>query len=206
MIESKKHWENVYHNQATEKLGWYESHLQLSLKLIRQAGLAKEAAIIDVGGGASTLADDLLDEGFNRLTVLDLSSAALSKAQARLGTHAAQIVWVQGDITRLSLPRAHYDLWHDRALFHFLLIPEDRLSYAALLHYSLKPGGQIIIGAFAPEAPPRCSGLAVERYSAERLHQVLGGKLKLLSQLTTLHLTPGGVEQMYLYCHFEKPA
>ncbi|MDH3672637.1 MAG: class I SAM-dependent methyltransferase [Gammaproteobacteria bacterium] len=205
-MDPKQHWERVYANKSTDRLGWYEPHLQTTLNWIRELGLGKDASIIDVGGGASTLVDDLLDGEFQHLTILDLSKHALATVKTRLGAAADKVTWREGDITSVQLPPAHYDLWHDRAVFHFLTNPEDRKKYAVTLDRALKSGGHVIIGTFAPEAPPRCSGLEVERYSPERLHQELGERLVLQTHRQELHVTPGGVKQMYLYCRFRKPA
>ncbi len=200
----KEHWERVYSSNSTERLGWYEPHLQTTLTWIRELGLGEDARIIDVGGGASTLVDDLLDEEFQHLTILDLSERALATVKTRLGAAADKVTWREGDITSVQLPPEHYDLWHDRAVFHFLTNPEDRKKYAGTLDRALKNGGHVIIGTFAPEAPPRCSGLEVERYSPERLHEELGERLVLQKHRQELHVTPGGVKQMYLYCRFRK--
>ena len=200
----KEHWEQVYSSNATDSLGWYEPHLQTTLAWIQELRLGKDAKIIDVGGGASTLVDDLLERGYRHLTIVDLSKHALATVRTRLGAAADRVTWLEGDITCVSLPPAHYDLWHDRAVFHFLTDPEDREKYAHTLDRALKNGGHVIIGTFAPEAPPRCSGLEVERYSPERLHKALGEWLVLQEHRKELHLTPSGVEQMYLYCQFRK--
>ncbi len=203
-MDRRKHWEQVYSSNATERLGWYESHLQPTLAWIRELGLDKEARIIDVGGGASTLVDDLLEKGYQHLTVLDLSKHALAAVRKRLGAAADRVTWHEGDITSVPLPLTHYDLWHDRAVFHFLTDPEDKKKYAHTLDQALKKGGHIIIGTFALEAPPRCSGLEVERYTPKRLHKALGKRLVLEKHQKELHLTPSGVEQMYIYCQFRK--
>ncbi len=203
-MDQKGHWERVYSSNATERLGWYEPHLQTTLNWMRELGLDKDARIIDVGGGASTLVDDLLDKEFQHLTILDLSERALSTVRTRLGAAADKVTWLEGDITSVQLPPEHYDLWHDRAVFHFLTNPKDRKKYAGSLDRALKNGGHVIIGTFAPEAPPRCSGLEVERYSPERLHEELGERLVLQKHRQELHVTPGGVKQMYLYCRFRK--
>jgi SAM-dependent methyltransferase len=203
----KEHWEQVYSSKPTEKLGWFAPHLQTSLSWITELGLALEAPIIDVGGGASTLVDDLLDAGYRSITVLDVSRQALSLAKARLANNKAHVVsWIEGDVTATDLPEAHFELWHDRAVFHFLIEPEQQRKYRDQLLKSLKPGGHLIIGTFAPEAPPKCSGLPVQRYSPERLQSTLGGKFELQRQHNELHVTPGGVEQMYLYCQFRRAA
>jgi ubiquinone/menaquinone biosynthesis C-methylase UbiE len=153
--------------------------LQISLAWIKGLSLAVDAPIIDVGGGASTLVDNLLDAGYRSITVLDISEKALSSARARLGEKAERVAWLDGDATSVDLPSHHYELWHDRAVFHFLTEPRQQRTYRANLLKALKPGGHLIIATFAPEAPPKCSGLPVQRYSAEQLKNTLGGELPL---------------------------
>jgi SAM-dependent methyltransferase len=205
-MSPKEHWEKVYSSKATEKLGWFAPHLQTSFDWIGKLGLALEAPIIDVGGGASTLVDDLVDAGYQSVTVLDVSGQALSLAKARLGKEAGMVSWIEGDVTSTELPQQHFELWHDRAVFHFLIEPEEQRKYRDQLLKALKPGGHLIIGTFAPEAPPRCSGLPVQRYSPEQLERTLGREFELTREHNELHITPGGVEQMYLYCEFRRAA
>ena len=174
--------------------------------MIRSMGIPKAANIIDVGGGASTPVDDLLSDGFESVTILDFSASALLCAQSRLGDRAQNVTWIEADITSVSLPLTHYDLWHDRALLHFLTSARDRRNYADVLCRSVKVGGRIIIGAFSLEAPTQCSGLDVVRYAPEHLQEELGDNFKLLEQTKELHVTPRVTEQMYLYCLFEKLA
>lgn len=205
-MSPKEHWEQVYSSKPTEQLGWFAPHLQTSLSWITELGMSKEAPIIDVGGGASTLVDDLLDAGYRSITVLDLSQQALSLAKTRLANNADAVSWIAGDVIATDLPEAHFELWHDRAVFHFLTEPEQQRKYRDQLLKALKPGGHLIIGTFAPEAPPRCSGLPVQRYSSQRLESTLGDNFELQRQHNELHVTPGGVEQMYLYCRFRRVA
>lgn len=201
-MSQKDHWEQVYATKPIEKLGWYKPHLRISLRLIKDLGLAADAPIIDIGGGASTLVDDLLAEGYRAITVLDISEKALSLVKARLGKESELVTWVEGDITAVDLPTHYYELWHDRAVFHFLTELEHQRKYRDTLLNALKPGGHLIIGTFAPEAPPKCSGLPVQRYSPEQLENTIGEEFELKYHDKELHVTPGGVEQMYLYCHF----
>lgn len=205
-MDPKAHWDNLYSTNRPEQLGWYEPHLRISLEMIAAAQLGKDARIIDVGGGASTVVDDLLDQGFEHITVLDLSEAALSLSRSRLGDRASKIQWLEADITSTQLPLSYYDLWHDRAVFHFLTSSADRRKYARTMRSSVKPHGHIVIGTFSPQAPPKCSGLNVQRYSPELLHQELGKDLQLHDHRFEVHVTPGGVEQTYGYCRFQKPA
>jgi len=203
-MNHNKHWEQTYSSNQTEALGWYTPHLQTSLSWIQELGLDANAPIIDVGGGASTLVDDLLEAGQRSITVLDISDKALSLARVRLGGKAKLVKWLEGNITSLDLPAQYYELWHDRAVFHFLTEPGQQDKYRERLLSALKPGGHLIIGTFTTEAPPKCSGLPVQRYSQEQLENTLGGKFELMRHNKELHITPGGVEQMYLYCHFRK--
>jgi len=201
-VNKRDHWERVYATKPTERLGWYEPHLQPSLDWIRELGLPADAPLIDIGGGASTLVDDLLMEGYRAITVLDISGKALDLVKARLGNKADLVTWVAGDITMVDLPAHHYILWHDRAVFHFLTAHEQQRAYRDRLLRSLQPGGHVIMGTFAPEAPPTCSGLPVQRYSPQQMGSLLGSEFELEYHCKTMHVTPGGVEQMYLYCRF----
>ena len=203
-MDRKQHWEQVYSTKPTEGLGWYKPHLKTSLTWIKELNLAADAPIIDVGGGASTLVDDLLDAGYLSITVLDISEKALSSVRARLGKKAELVTWLNGDITSIDLPTQHYELWHDRAAFHFLTEPDQRQRYQDNLLKALRPAGHLIIGAFAPEAPPKCSGLPVQRYSQEQLHETLGEEFELMNHRKEQHVTPGGLEQMYVNCHFRR--
>ena len=205
-MDSKEHWENVYTTRQPHEVGWYEPHLRTSLDWIRDLALPKDARILDVGGGACTLVDDLLADGYSRVTVLDLSAAALATVQTRLGRNAARVAWREGDVTSIELPAEAFDLWHDRAVLHFLVEPDGRRKYAEQLCKTLKPGGRAIIGVFSPEAPPRCSGLPVERYTVAAMQALLGNDFTLERQAQELHVTPGGTEQMYLYCQFRRTA
>ena len=171
---------------------------------IEKLELPVDAPVIDVGGGASTLVDDLLDAGYRSLTVLDISEKALSVARERLGKKADRVTWLAGDITEMEMPGNEYELWHDRAVFHFLTHPDERRRYLKNLSASLRPNGHVIIGTFAPEAPPKCSGLPVQRYSLQQLVDEFGPAFEFVDHLKELHVTPGGVEQMYLFCHFRK--
>jgi SAM-dependent methyltransferase len=203
-MDRKEHWENVYCSKPPDRLGWYKPRLQTSLDWIRKLNLPADAAIIDVGGGASTLIDELINDGYRSVTVLDISGSSLAESQARLGEKAVSVTWLVGDITQVELPGNKFDVWHDRAVFHFLTDAEQQRQYRDVLLASLKPGGHLIIGTFAPEAPPKCSGLPVQRYDREQLVAVLGGELELIRDHKEMHVTPGGVEQMYLYCQFRR--
>ncbi|MCP9915309.1 class I SAM-dependent methyltransferase [Cyanobium sp. ATX 6F1] len=202
-MTSKKHWETIYATKAPESLSWYQAHADDSLQLLQAAGLPLDAAIIDVGGGASTLVDDLLNLGYQRITVLDLSGTALAVTKERLGARAAAVQWLEADILTATLPDAAYDVWHDRAVFHFLTSPADQQAYVQAVLQALKPGGTLLLATFAEDGPTTCSGLPVVRYSPERLLETLGTAFSLLSHERFRHRTPGGAEQHFLSCRFQ---
>jgi 2-polyprenyl-3-methyl-5-hydroxy-6-metoxy-1,4-benzoquinol methylase len=197
------HWEHIYRTKATDQVSWYAPHLQTSLDLIGRTALEPDAAILDVGGGASTLVDDLLARGFTNLTVLDLSEAALDQNRARLGALSEKVHWLAADITQTNLAPAYFDLWHDRAVFHFLTDPAQRSAYVRQLVGALKPGGHAIVSTFSPDGPPRCSGLDVVRYDAPALAAALGAGFRLLDSVISLHPTPAGATQQFLSCRFQ---
>ena len=167
--------------------------------------LPPSAAIIDVGGGTSRLVDELLTAGYEDLTVLDLSREALETSRSRLGDVSGQVSWLAEDITQTDLPAARFDLWHDRAVFHFLTAASDREAYVARLHRSLRPGGRVLMATFAQTGPERCSGLPVMRYGPASLHAALGADLRLIRSATEHHTTPGGAVQDFNFCLFERP-
>jgi ubiquinone/menaquinone biosynthesis C-methylase UbiE len=197
---SQAHWENVYERKRTDEVSWFRPHLDRSLELIARAPAGTQASVIDVGGGASTLVDDLLARGHRELTVVDLSERALAHARARVGAAGAQVKWLAGDITRLELPAQAYDVWHDRAVFHFLTGEAERTAYVAAVRRSVKPGGLVIVATFGPEGPLKCSGLDVRRYSADALHAEFGPQFARVDELVELHRTPSGNTQQFVYC------
>jgi len=200
-MDAKTHWENVYTTKAPESVSWYRAHLETSLALIEQAAVALSASIIDIGGGESTFVDDLLLRGYRNLTVLDVSRTAIDVTRKRLGSAAEQVRWLVGDIFEIELePHAH-DLWHDRAVFHFLTTAERRLAYVRQVTHAVKPGGHVIVSTFGPEGPTKCSGLEVMRYDAESLHGEFGGRFRLVQSSKELHQTPIGTAQQFLYCY-----
>ena len=203
-MKRQDHWERVYSTKPVDRLGWYTPRLKTSLDWTRALGLPDDAPIIDIGSGASTLVDDLLDAGHRDITVLDISEQALAVVQQRLGQKAERIHCICSDITTAELPDHEYALWHDRAVFHFLTAAADRSAYRQTLSNALKPGGYVIIGTFAPEAPPTCSGLPVRRYDSEQLADEFGQGFTLVKHMKEMHVTPGGVEQMYQYCLLRK--
>ena len=202
--EREKFWDQVYSTRLAEKVGWYRPRLDTPMEWLHGLGLDSSASIIDIGGGASTLVDDLIDEGFESVTILDVAKSALEVSKKRLGRQADLVMWLSGDVTEYALPPARFDVWHDRAMFHFLVEDADREAYRANLLAALKPGGYLLLGVFAPEAPPKCSGLPVRRSDQESLSAFLGDDFELLQHRKEVHITPGGVEQMYLYCLFRR--
>jgi len=200
-MDVKTHWEKVYTTKAADAVSWYRQHLETSLALIARAADAPEASIIDVGGGESTLVDDLLVRGYKNLTVLDVSQTAIEVTQKRLGTASEQVRWLTGDIVEIELEPHAYDLWHDRAVFHFLTTPERRLAYVRQVTRAVKQGGHVIVSTFGPEGPEKCSGLEVMRYDAESLHSEFGGHFRLVESSRELHATPFGTTQQFLYCY-----
>lgn len=203
-MESKEHWERVYSTKPETGVSWFQEHALQSLALLTQTATDRQASVIDVGGGASTLVDDLLDLGFERLTVLDLSEAALLAAQRRLAKRASSVRWIVGDITTLELPRHQYDVWHDRAVFHFLVTPAQRQAYVSRVLHAVKPGGLVIVATFAEGGPDKCSGLPVMRYSADSLHAEFGSPFTMLQEARESHQTPFGTEQKFVYCMCRK--
>lgn len=201
-----EHWNEVYATRPADQVGWYKPHLDTSLGWIETLDLEPGAPIIDVGGGASTLVDDLLQKGHCDVTVLDLSARALELARQRLESRAGRVTWLEGDIAETNLPCEKYRLWHDRAVLHFLVEPADREQYRQALLRALQPDGYVIIGVFAPDAPPQCSGLPVQRYSVETLSAFFGSEFELLRQRHEPHFTPSGLEQSYVYCLFRRVA
>jgi SAM-dependent methyltransferase len=201
-MNSLDHWNHIYATRPADQVSWFAPHLQTSLDLIARVPLAPDAAILEVGGGASTLVDDLLARGFTRLTVLDLSQAALDASRTRLGALSEKVRWLAGDITRIGLEPSHYDLWHDRAVFHFFTDPAQRAAYARQLLHALKPGGHAVVSTFGPEGPTRCSGLDVVRYDAHALADSLTPRLRLLHAVATAHSTPSGATQPFVSCLF----
>lgn len=206
MTDYKAHWSQVYQTKAPTEVSWYQTEPTLSLALIKDTGIAPTDPIIDVGAGASTLADHLIGRGYRDLTVLDISAEALATARARLGQQAVAITWLEGDITTVTLPAQRYAVWHDRAVFHFLTDPEARQRYVAQVSHALRPGGHVIIATFAPDGPEKCSGLDVMRYDAISLHQVFGGGFDLISSTREVHQTPWGSEQRFSYCYCRRRA
>ncbi|MDP4300403.1 class I SAM-dependent methyltransferase [Leptothrix discophora] len=199
-MTNKDHWERVYTHKAAEAVSWFQPHADTSLRLIGASAMPRSGALIDVGGGASTLVDDLLEAGYQDLSVLDLSASALAAAGKRLGARASLVRWIEADITQVELPRQVYDLWHDRAVFHFLTTETDRQAYVRQVRQAVKPGGHVIVASFAEDGPSQCSGLPVVRYSPDALHAEFGAPFTLLSHEEDVHHTPFGTVQKFVYC------
>lgn len=193
------HWETVYTQTASNAVSWYRDHLEISLELLDLAGMAPESRVIDVGGGASTLVDDLLERGVDHITVLDLSAASLSVAKTRLGARASRVAWLTGDVTRVPMSAGAYTHWHDRAVMHFLTAEADVRAYAAQAARAVAFGGHAVIGGFASDGPERCSGLSVARRSPEEIAALLGPAFMLIESRQERHRTPGGSEQAFAY-------
>jgi 2-polyprenyl-3-methyl-5-hydroxy-6-metoxy-1,4-benzoquinol methylase len=203
-MENKTHWEQIYHTKTATQVSWYQLHPSLSLQHIQNTRVGKTSHIIDVGGGASTLVDHLLDDGFQQITVLDISAAALEVAQQRLGQRAKSVTWLEADITQATLPAQEYDIWHDRAVFHFLTEQQDRQRYVNAVRKAVKPGGHVIVATFASDGPERCSGLEVVRYDSRSLHNQFGADFELLDSTREEHHTPFETEQKFIYCYCRK--
>lgn len=199
-MDRREHWEQVYRTKRPQHVSWFQAEARLSRRLIEAVAPDRDAAIIDVGAGASTLIDGLLASGYRNLTVLDLSTAALDQARQRLGESAAAVGWQVGDILDLPLERAAFDLWHDRAVFHFLSDPAERARYVGQVRHAVRPGGHVLVATFAEDGPLRCSGLDVVRYSPPALHAEFGDGFQFVEGHRELHTTPAGVGQAFSYC------
>ena len=196
-MDRKAHWDGVYTTTPSAEVSWYQAEPTLSLALLREVGVGPTSDVIDVGGGDSRLVDAVLAEELGRMTVLDLSGAALARARARLGARAGEVTWLEADVTRAALPASAFDVWHDRAVFHFLTAPEDRARYAAAAARAVRPAGTVILATFAPDGPTRCSGLEVARYTPEGLARELGDAFSLVRGFGDVHHTPAGREQRF---------
>jgi SAM-dependent methyltransferase len=203
MTSTQDHWEHIYETKAENELSWYQENPAASLDLIRALPLQKAAAIVDIGGGESRLVDALLDEGFYALTVLDISEAALAAAKARLGQRSAKVNWIVADVTAWK-PDTAYDLWHDRACFHFLTEDSSRRVYTGRVARAVRPGGYVIIGTFALDGPERCSGLPVQRHDAASIGAVLGEDFALVESRRHDHVTPAGKTQRFQFSLFRR--
>jgi ubiquinone/menaquinone biosynthesis C-methylase UbiE len=199
-MDRKQHWERVYGTKKPTEVSWYQADPRLSLSLVTEAAGAGPVSIIDVGGGASALVDRLVERPNTEVTVLDLSGAALREDQNRLGERASSVNWIEADILNVELPEKAYDIWHDRAVFHFLTDAADRRRYVAQVLRSVRKGGHVLVATFDEHGPERCSGLNVIRYSPEELHAQFGAPFRLLRSVHEEHLTPMGTTQKFVYC------
>jgi len=202
-IDRRAHWDKVYQSKVSEELTWYQARPETSLRLIESASLDSDARILDVGGGTSTLVDHLLDLGYRKLGVLDVSPVVLQRAQRRLGSRGSSIEWLEADVTRFE-PSHSWDVWHDRAALHFLTDPEDVAGYRRSMLAALAPDGQAVIATFGPAGPPKCSGLHVQRYDPDSLLEVLGPNMQLVESVLEEHVTPKDEMQQFLFCRFRR--
>jgi len=200
-MDAQTHWEKIYTEKAADAVSWYRPHLETSLALIDEVASGRSAFIIDVGGGESTLVDDLIARGYQNITVLDISQTAIDANRKRLGKASEPVHWLVGDITKADMAPFAYDVWHDRAVFHFLTSASDRVAYVRQVARAVRPGGSVIVSTFGPEGPVKCSGLEVVRYDVESLHREFGVHFRLLGSSKELHRTPFGTIQQFLYCY-----
>lgn len=203
MTDRKSHWEKVYRDKSPYEVSWFQENLALSLRLIEETRIALDAPIIDVGGGASLLVDKLCEKGYSDIGVLDVSASALAHAKDRLVDKACAVNWYEADVTIFKPPK-QFVLWHDRAVFHFLTSEADRDSYVRVLNKALKPGGHLIIMAFAIDGPVKCSGLDIVQYDADKMKSTLGPGFELVETGHEMHITPTGNQQKFAYFRFIK--
>jgi SAM-dependent methyltransferase len=199
-MDARSHWEQVYATKDPEQVSWFRPHLERSLELIERAAPDRGASILDVGAGQSTLLDDLLALGYGNITVLEISPTAIEALKERVGQAGRAVQWVCGDVTETMPPEASFDLWHDRAVFHFLTEAGQRRAYVERVKRALKPGGSLIVSTFGPSGPERCSGLAAMRYDASSLGSEFGDRFRLVESSLDLHETPSGAVQQFLSC------
>jgi SAM-dependent methyltransferase len=199
-MDSKHHWQRVYERKPADAMSWHQPTAARSVAMIHRVAPDRRTAIIDVGGGASVLVDELLALGYERLTVLDLAASALDAARARLGPLAARVHWLESDLLEAALPAGGFDVWHDRAVFHFLTARADRLAYVRQVRNAVRPGGFVLVATFAADGPERCSGLPVTRYSAGALHREFGDGFELIGSEREVHHTPDDAAQPFVYC------
>ncbi len=201
-MDVRAHWEQVYSTKDAAEVSWFRPHLERSLELIERAAPDRRASILDVGSGQSTLVDDLLSRGYEKMTALEISKVALDSLKERMGHSGHKVQWICGDVTEAALPEGAFDVWHDRAVFHFLTEANLRRAYAERVQKTLKPGGSLILSTFGPSGPDRCSGLATMRYDPAALAVEFGDRLRLVESSLEMHRTPMGTEQEFLTCWF----
>jgi SAM-dependent methyltransferase len=203
MFDRIAHWEGVYSTKGEKEVSWFQEDPAISVELIKQTNATRDSAIIDIGGGASRLVDALLNDGYRDITVLDLSTTALELARKRIGPASAQVAWIVADVTTWR-PARQYEVWHDRAAFHFLNDPDDRRAYLTCLRAAMAPGGQVIIGTFALDGPEKCSGLPVQRYDSNNLAEQLGSSFALAETRVEIHRTPWNSNQSFQFSRFRR--
>lgn len=196
----REHWEQVYRTKAPHEVSWFQPEARQSHAVIGRPAPDRESAIVDVGGGASVLVDGLLADGYSDLTVVDISETALALARARTGKPGRRVHWIAGDLLTTQLPASSYDVWHDRAVFHFLTQPEDRARYLEQVRHAVRRGGLVLVATFAGDGPTRCSGLDVARYDPVELHAAFGAGFELIECHREAHTTPSGSTQAFTYC------
>ncbi len=204
-LNVKTHWEHVYATKASDAVSWFQPEPTASLRLLDAAGMTTGSCVIDIGGGDSRLVDRLVERGLGCVFVLDVSGAALARAKARLGEQQKRVMWIEADVTgEWDVPIV--DIWHDRAVFHFLTDPDDRQRYVAHLRRVVRPGGAVVMATFALDGPDKCSGLPVMRYSPETLGAELGSEFRIAEALNEKHQTPSGATQSFCYTRFIRPS
>ena len=201
-MNSETHWRTVFESKASTALSWYQPHLEISLGMISRTGVSQECKLLDVGGGDSTLVDDLVRRSFSGVTVLDIASSAIERAKERLGEASFGVVWKVGDILLTPLPDQYFDVWHDRAVFHFLVEEQSRRAYVSKASNAIKSNGHLIIATFASDGPNRCSGLPTMRYTPSGLAEEFKQDFTLVECQPESHKTPQGREQRFIYCRF----
>jgi len=199
-MDRRSHWDHVYRTKGPDQVSWFQAEARRPRALIERVAPSRDTRIIDVGAGASTLVDGLLAAGYSRVTVVDLSPTALTLAQQRIGAAADAVTWLPGDVLALPFAAGAFDVWHDRAVFHFLTLPAERARYIAQVRRTVAPGGHVLVATFAEDGPARCSGLEVARYSPAALHGEFGPDFLLLASEREVHTTPTGAEQAFTYC------
>lgn len=199
MPTPSEHWDRVYQTKRVDEVSWHRRHLEVSFDLVAQTGAGPDAAILDVGAGASTLVDDLLESSYRDVTLLDVSDAALAVTRQRLGPKASLVSFIVGDVISVELPAKHFHIWHDRAAFHFFVDPVKQQRYVEQARHSVAHGGYLIIAGFGPNGPQRCSGLPTMRYDAAGLQDAFGPDFRVVNSRDERHVTPAGVEQAFVY-------
>lgn len=199
-MDLRSHWDEIYRTRNPSQLSWFQRDAKLSLELIARASPDRESAIVDVGAGASTLVDGLLAAGYSHITLLDVSADALAHSRQRISPAPTSLVWLIGDVLTADLPSASVGVWHDRAVFHFLIAAADRSRYVERVKLAVRPGGYVVVATFAEDGPSRCSGLPAARYSTPALHGEFGADFRLIESCPEEHVTPSGAVQTFTYC------